>query len=179
MSNTTKMVSTVVVVLLAIIIGVMVYYTIANTTALSEQTSGNTSVTHWQNITINLDDYPDSATEVFIVWHNGTQEHDTGGDPWNALPMGTNGTSSQNWTLNSDKTIFLKLTDNTTGAVHGIDAVNITYNSSAAVAKRDNINPMAVTTFGLLPIVVFVMVAAIVMGVVIAFGGGKRRDGGL
>ena len=49
----------------------------------------------------------------------------------------------------------------------------ITLSSAAANTSRDATTAMASTVFALLPIVALVIVAAIILGVVLGFGGGK------
>jgi len=53
----------------------------------------------------------------------------------------------------------------------------ITLESSEANESRNKTTDMASTVFGLLPIVALVVVAAIILGVILGFGGGRR--GGL
>lgn len=177
MAGTRTAINTIVVFLLVIVIGLMVYYTVSNTQSLSQRWTGNTSVLadpDFANFQITLDDYPDSATETRVYWWNET------GQAWNNLAAGTNGSANHRWTLNNDRTIWFNVTHNESGnTVIGMKGVNISYNNTAAVVKRDTVNPMAGTTFGLLPVIVFVMVAAIILGMVIMFGGSKKGGGGL
>jgi len=50
----------------------------------------------------------------------------------------------------------------------------ITLNNDTANTSRDNVNTTATTTFNLLPIIAIVVVGGILIGLVIAFGGGKN-----
>lgn len=51
----------------------------------------------------------------------------------------------------------------------------ITLDSTAANDSRNATTAMASTVFSLLPLVALVIVAAIILGVVLGFGGGKTR----
>ena len=50
---------------------------------------------------------------------------------------------------------------------------SITLGSADANTSRDGVNDMATTVFDLLPIVALVLVAGIIIGVIMGFGGGK------
>jgi len=50
----------------------------------------------------------------------------------------------------------------------------ITLTSDTANTSRDNVNTTATTVFNLLPIIAIVVVGGILIGLVIAFGGGKK-----
>ena len=50
---------------------------------------------------------------------------------------------------------------------------SITLGSAAANTSRNTTTAMASTVFGLLPLVALVVVAAIILGVILAFGTGK------
>lgn len=158
---------------LSIIIGVTIYHTVGNISSISQQWSGNTSVLadpDYANFTLSLTDYPHSATETRVYWWNET------GQTWNNLAAGTNGTATHRWTLNSDRTIWFNVTHNETGeSVIGMKGVNVSYNSSGAVSKRDDVNPMSATIFALLPIVGLVIVAAVILTVVLGLGYKRGR----
>jgi small-conductance mechanosensitive channel len=49
----------------------------------------------------------------------------------------------------------------------------ITLSSDTANDSRNTTTNMATTVFGLLPLIALVVVAAIILGVILAFGGGK------
>jgi len=49
----------------------------------------------------------------------------------------------------------------------------ITLSSSSANTSRNQTTAMATTVFGLLPLIALVVVAAIILGIVLAFGTGK------
>ena len=49
----------------------------------------------------------------------------------------------------------------------------ITLSSDDANESRNTTTSMATTVFGLLPLIALVVVAAIILGVILAFGGGK------
>jgi hypothetical protein len=50
---------------------------------------------------------------------------------------------------------------------------SITLGSDAANTSRNTTTSMASTVFGLLPLIALVVVAAIILGVILAFGAGK------
>jgi len=50
----------------------------------------------------------------------------------------------------------------------------ITLTTDTANTSRDNVNTTATTVFQLLPIIAIVVVGGILIGLVIAFGGGKK-----
>jgi len=54
---------------------------------------------------------------------------------------------------------------------------SITLTSDAGNTSRDGVNTMASTVFALLPIIALVVVASIILGVVVGFGGGNRGGG--
>jgi len=51
---------------------------------------------------------------------------------------------------------------------------SITLTTDTANTSRDNVNSTATTVFQLLPIIAIVVVGGILIGLVIAFGGGKK-----
>jgi len=51
---------------------------------------------------------------------------------------------------------------------------SITLNSDDANTSRDGVNEMATTVFDLLPIIALAVVASIIIGVIIGFGGAGR-----
>jgi len=50
---------------------------------------------------------------------------------------------------------------------------SIDLSSATANTSRDGVNDMATTVFDLLPIIALAVVASIIIGVIIGFGGGK------
>lgn len=52
---------------------------------------------------------------------------------------------------------------------------SITLTTDAANTSRDNVNTTASTVFSLLPIIAIVVVGGILIGIVMAFGGGRRK----
>ena len=51
---------------------------------------------------------------------------------------------------------------------------SITLSSATANTSRDGVNDMASTVFDLLPIIALAVVASIIIGVIIGFGGGNK-----
>ena len=52
---------------------------------------------------------------------------------------------------------------------------SIELSSAAANTSRDNVEDMATTVFDLLPIIALAVVASIIIGVIIGFGGGSGK----
>lgn len=51
----------------------------------------------------------------------------------------------------------------------------ITLNSAAGNTSRDNVNSMATTVFGLLPVIAIVVIGSVMIGLVVGFGGGGKK----
>jgi len=164
-----KVVGGLVALLLLIIIGVLVYWETqgsidsfeAITTTYTEDSDGNT-FTQWTGGTgsnstgeiIKLDNSPDSFTYV-RAW-NGT-----GGGTAQACTAGTHYNSNGR---------YLQIV---AGSLDNFTQVNVSYTSNMA-SSEDTASDMATTVFDLLPIIALAVVAAVIIGVVMGFGSGKR-----
>jgi cobalamin biosynthesis Mg chelatase CobN len=167
---------TIVGLLLAIVIGVMVYFnTIDNITEFAQTTEYFTGYTlptdsahtggsnaSVQHITLENSPYSTSNSTITVICYNATGAT----------------TSSPPVTINH-KTITIPAASShagtTTSAVpKGYSQINVTYTSKIARAQSTDVTPMASTVFTLAPIIALVVIAAIVLVVVLGFGKGRR-----
>ena len=174
-SGYTAVISGLIALLIAIIIGLMVYFEVTEgidefdevTETFTGYTryaygggSGGQSGSNYTGIIIVLANSPNSASDVNITCWNGTGSS-TGAEQ---RVRQTHPTVDLN-----HKTITIA--NSTAG---NFTQVNITYTSHMAEAEGEDITPMAQTVFVLLPIIALVVVAAIIIGIVVTFGGGRR-----
>jgi len=164
-----KVVGALVALLLMIIVGVLVYWETQSavesfgsvTETFTTDTAGNTFTT-WDGATsgsnytgeqIELDNSPYSITSI---------------SAWN-----TTGTP-QTLTVTTHYTNTRKIIDVTGDVLTNFTQLNVTYVSNMANTE-DSTSDMATTIFDLLPIIALAVVASIIIGVVIGFGGSTRR----
>ena len=143
--------------MVAILVAVMIYFSIAQTGEFPLVTERWTGLTNSSNIVKTLTYPPNSASDFSGTWYNDS-----------AL--------SENWgTLNSTlftrdgRTLTLKTNSGGAGGMN-MTKVNVSYYTATGVAVKNNINPAATTTFTLAPIIGLVMIAAIILGYVSVFG---------
>lgn len=152
-----KIVAGIVSLLLAIIIGVLVYWeTQGSIDAFDETTETFTGYSHGDNAsaeTITLDNSPTGTGDTNVTCYSST--------------AGT--LSYPSFTLSGKKVTI------TAGSASNYTQINVTYTSNMA-EDEDETSSMANTVFGLMPIIALVVVAAVILGVVLGFGGdsGKR-----
>jgi len=158
----TKVIGGIVALLLTIIIGVMVYYEVSDgVDQFSEQTetfTGYTALTsNASALVITLDNSPDGASNCNVTCYNATASANL---------------SYPAFSLNH------KVIRVAADAAHYYTQVNVTYTGHAGTDEATTTS-MAGTVFTLLPIVALVIVAAIILGVVLGFGGTGKSGGGL
>lgn len=152
MGDFAKNIGGLVAVLVIIIIGVLIYYSIASTGEMTSVTETFTAGDSLSTITHTLTYRPSSVSEVNLTYYNATT---------------VNGYAvAANLSLSG-----YSLTVNCTNWNQTSHAV--TYYSNTGVVVRDNVNPQASTIFLLAPIVAIVIIASLILIVVTGFGGNK------
>ena len=177
-----NVVVTVLALLITIVIGVMVYFEVINSVDdLSETTEYFTGYTipttagstggsnaSQQTVTLKASPYSTSNSTITVVCYNATGATK----------------SSPAVTING-KQITIPAASNDSGGTGasgtplGYTQINITYTSNTARAQSTDVTPMAQSVFTLLPIIALVIVAAIILAIVLGFGGSGRKGGGL
>lgn len=168
---------TVVALLLAIVIGVMVYF----------------------EVTESIDEF-DVVTERFYGYTTPPVTDLEGGSNFTATVV-----TLKNSPYSTDNSTITVYCYNATGVVQSAPAVdinhkqisipaspargdgtplaytqiNVTYTTNMADTEGSDVTPMAESVFGLLPIIALIIVAAIILAVVLGFGGSGRKGGGL
>lgn len=169
--------------LLAVIIGAMIYFEVSDIDQFETAIETFTGYTRYDesahtgsNYTgvtitvaqtplnvanINLTAVNNSATEVTDM-HNGDIERNE--------RQRKGGVLIYTWDNYRTFTIGANATTNFT-------QINVNYSTGAVVTETDSVTPMAITVFGLLPIIALVVVAGIILFVILNFG--RRKGGGL
>jgi len=151
-----KIIGGLIALLLVIIVGVMVYWeTQGSIDEFGTVTEVFTGYSHGDNAsaqTVTLSNSPNSASDVNVTCYSSTS--------------GT--LSYPTFSVNQ------KLITIAAGSASNYTQINVTYTSHIG-AGEDAASDMAGTVFGLLPIVALVVVASIIIGVIIGFGGSNRR----
>jgi hypothetical protein len=140
--------------LLLIVLGIMVFYSVFDTTGMSGTTvetftgySASANASAW---TITVTDSPTGSSDVNVTCYNATGK--TESYPVFSLTHKTVGVAAD--------------------AADEFTQVNVSYTSNKASAAGPS-EDMASTVFDLLPIVALAVIAALIIGVIIGFGGGK------
>lgn len=156
----TKVVGGIVALLLTIVIGVMIYYEVSGGIAdFSEQTETFTGYTveyPGSATTVTLANSPTSTSTCNVTLYNAT----TPAEQYPAYAL-------------SGKQITIAV-----GVAVNFTQVNVTYTGHASTDAALT-TTMAGTIFVLLPIIALVIVAAIILGIVLGFGGSGKSGGGL
>lgn len=155
----TQIVASVVVLLIALVIGVMVYFEVDDSIdqfdEVTETFTGYTLATSNDSATtITLDNSPDGTSNLNITCYNST------------------GTSESypTYSLSNKRVSFAA------EAADEFSQINATYTTKMSGDAGDTTD-MAGTVFTLAPIIVLVLVASVILAVVLGFGGSK--GGGL
>ena len=166
-----KVVGGLVALLLMIIVAVMVYWETQGsidafgevTETSTSDTDGNTFVVYGtreggigSNYTGELVKLDNSVDSIGSVYACGT-----GLTPQTC-------TVTTHYTLNESRYIWI-----VGDVLTNFTQVNVTYTSNMATGE-DTTSDMAATVFNLLPIIALAVVASIIIGVIIGFGGGKK-----
>jgi len=152
-----KVVGTIIALLLMIIIGVLVYWETQGsiddfgevTETFTGYTLAGSNTSAW---TVEVDNTPTGTSATNVTCYNatgGTESYPT---------FGLNG-----------KTVSVAAE-----AADEFSQVNVTYTSNMA-SNEDSTSDMASTIFDLLPIIALAVVASIIIGVIIGFGGSSKR----
>lgn len=156
-NNISNNLALILIILTTIIIGVLVYYSVADSSEMGRVTE-SFAATNATNVTSTLTYTPQSDTEVNVTYYNSSAA------TWHNVP-------STNWTRTGKTIIFHAL--NAT-LVSNYDAnlsqVRYRYYSQTGVIVRDNVNPQASTSFTLAPIITIVVIASIILFAVATFG---------
>jgi len=148
-----------IVVLVAIIIGLSVYYEIATVDELSVQTELFTGLVNTSDQTKTLDYPPLSTSEFSGTWYNKSSA------AWSAMGAGL--------FTRTGATLVLKTN---TGGNDGLNMsqVNVTYYTQAGVTMRDSVNPPAGSVFSLAPVIGLVLIAGVIMGMILLVSRGRK-----
>lgn len=155
--------------LIAIVIGVLVYYEVSDIDDFNERTETFTGYTAGDAganpagsnntaTTVNLTNSPLGTAQVNVTCYNASHS-----------AAAETGLSYPTFTVNH-KSVYMA-----PEAADPFTQINVTYTSRAGTAEADDITPMAGTVFELLPLIALVVVAAVILGLIIGFGGGRRR----
>jgi len=161
--------------LVAIVVGVLVYWNVSgNMPAMTEQTERFTGYTvatktgavwsatgsnaSYQNITLNYVPNGASNSSITLVCYNAT-----GGE-----------TSAPAVTINNRQITIPASPSNVIGTPLTYSQINVTY-TPKIYDDSAYTNTQATTVFNLLPIIAIVVVGGILIGLVVAFGGGGRK----
>lgn len=182
-NNYGHVVTTVVALLLSIIIGVMVYWSFvggvtdmgdsitehitsdSSGNSFSVYTNGSTTASNYTGERMTLS-YPCYSVTNITCLYAGT----TATLSW---PV-TKGTSAGNYYFDGKELVIIGDTTGTT--VKNFTQVNVTYQSQTghAVAGSGGVNDMSETVFALLPIIAIVVISAIILALLIGFGGSRK-----
>ena len=173
-----RAVVTILALLIAIIIGVVVYFGVTDSvdefSTVTERFYGYTTPTGTndavagsnataQVVTLKNSPYSTSNSSITVYC-------------WNATG---NVQSAPAVTINHKQVSIPAAPVRAYGTPLAYTQINVTYTSNIASAEGSEVTPMANTIFKLLPIVALVIVAAIILAVVLGFGGSGRKGGGL
>ena len=152
-----KMISMVIVLLVAVLVGVMAFFEVTDSLDVNEKTTetftgfaSNANASAWS---VTLSYRPASASDINVTCYDSTV-----------------GESYPVFTLDY-KTISVAA-----DAAKVFTQVNVSYTRASASSMQKG-EDMGVTVFNLLPIIALVVVASIILAVVMGFGSGRR--GGL
>lgn len=150
----TQMIGGVVGLLLVIVIGVMVYFSFTDSIASFDEEietfTGYTAVSNATAWTVTLGNSPDGTSNCNVTCYNSTGPSES----WPTFTL-----NARNVNVAAD-------------AADEFEQVNVTYTSHIA-SDEATTSDMAGTVFTLAPIIALVIVASIIFGVVISFGGKK------
>ena len=170
----------VVALLLTIVIGVMVYFeVIEGVDELAETTEVFTGYTLPGSSAGIFDATGSNATQTIVTLTNSP--YSTDNSTISVVCRNTTGSvdSSPAVKFNSRQIIIPASPSNVIGTPLGYNQIRVTYTSNAARSQSTEVTPMAQTIFTLLPIIALVVVAAIILAVVLGFGGSGKSGGGL
>jgi hypothetical protein len=158
-SGDTKVIGGLVALLLTIIVCVMVYFEVTTSidqldATTTETFSGYTlSTSNESAITLELDNSPVNSANTNVTCYNSTGHTE----------------SYPTFSLNMEVVSFAAESSSE------FSQINVTYTTHTSAIASDDITPMATTVFSLLPIIALVVVAAVILGVILGFGGGSKQ----
>jgi len=177
-----KAVSGLIALLLTIIISVLIYFSVSSTdifiddaesfTGYSRYDGAAQTGSNYTGITITLADTPINDASINITFRNvssyeATDTHHTIHEDNEFYPQGP-GTG---WNR-SHRSIVITPHQRT---ITNFTMVNISYSTGSAQLERTVITPMAVTVFNLAPLIALVVVASIILGIIVGFGGKRSK----
>lgn len=171
MEDIAKTIGMLVAVLIAIIIGVMVYWNVADT-GQTGQVVESFACDNSSNLTATIQYDPHTWTLTDFV----PEFLNSSSGVYTAIPATNWSRSGRTITFeirgtNGSPPIYSPFYDANTSAAR------FSYYTDAGVNVRDNINPQASTVFTLAPIIAIVIIASVILGVVMVFG--KKPGGGI
>lgn len=157
-----------VMVMVTIVIGLKVYYSVATTDelgAISETfTMTNTTYGITTNVSTTLQYPPNSASDFVCMYYNNETA------TWNTSVSGT----GIGKFVRSGATFRFNGTRTTAPLHQNITNVNVTYYTQSGVQMRDSVNPQAAGVFNLAPIIGLVLIASVIIGVIVVSVNGRR-----
>lgn len=156
--------------LVAIIIGVLIYYEMEESAAFSgnsESFSADRNGTAFSSkgaainiVNVSLQDPIEDrdTSHVNVTIYNSTTIWNTGFDP------------ADNCTLTTPKLLQIEATN------WKFSSVRVHYNDTIAYTVDDSVNPQAQSVFTLAPIIAIVVIAGIILSMVILFGSGGKQE---
>lgn len=180
MDDIPKTLGVVIAILVTIIIGVMIYWNIADSGQMgvvsSIQTASNGSgdvvTSRWFNYTLSYN--PASASEVNVTMYNSTVGPvgcALSYVPTANISVATNRIMLSIGVSNNDSAGTSYYRQN------NFTQHNITYYTDTGVVVRRDINPNSQTIFTLAPLIGIVMIAAVVLSIIVLFGATKPGGG--
>jgi len=170
-AQNTAMVGTIITLLIAIIVGILVFWNISGTLPLSS-TQTETTTSDITGTAFTLPTGPASQGSNSSAWAVQTLYVPSSASAVNVTCYNSTGTS-ESWPT---FTLANRRIDVTAGTADGFNQVNLSYTTKFA-SEKTGTETMATTVFALLPIIALVVVASIILAIVMMFGKGKK--GGL
>lgn len=160
MQDMAKTIGILISILVVIIVGVLIYFSIVGTGELGEVIE-SFSCDNTTNITSTLTYEPNSAADFTAEYLNSSS------GTYTTIP-------ATNWTRAGKSVTFIIL--NSTGVSNydaNLSAARYTYHSEIGATIRDDVTPASTTIFSLAPLVAIVMIASVILGAVVLFGTNK------
>jgi len=172
-----QVVGGIVALLIAIIIGVMLYFAVTESNTAFDDSISITTTTDISSVAFTNYTSPGGAqagsnftgVTIQVEYSIGSVTNITCWDQVSVLSYAE--TAETDYHINGDRLTIIA------GQVSNFTQLNVTYVSQIASAEGDN-TAVAQNVFALMPIIALVVVAAVLLGIVLVFGRG-RKGGGL
>lgn len=143
--------------LIAVIVGLMIYWNVANVSDLKQVTDTFACV-NTSNLVTSLSYLPHSSNSADLT----ATYYNTSAATWKTLGTGIHGYVLSGTTVTVYTTWLLN-----------ISQAKFVYYSNAGVVMRDAVNPTSSTVLTLAPLIAIVLIAGIILAVVVGFGKGQ------